>query len=129
MLSGQRGTATTCRFTPPLDYLGVAGGDEFAVLLRARLIVLPGELHRFGGESGQLNEIGVLQGLDVDVSVHGGHYRPLTTGLARTASNNFAVAPQAAFSHAEPVHSCMARFVIFAPPTTMSNAAVDTRAY
>jgi uncharacterized membrane protein YoaK (UPF0700 family) len=64
-------TAQTCGLAPPLEHLDVAGGDEFAVLLQPGLIVFPRELHRFGGECSQLDEIGVLQRLEFDVSVHG----------------------------------------------------------
>src|ERR1700676_3753643 len=70
-LSAQRRTAKTRGFAAPLDHLDVTGSDEAAVLPQSGLIVLPGELHRFGGELSQLNEIGVLQGLDVDVCIHG----------------------------------------------------------
>ena len=69
--SGQRRTAKTFSFASPLEHLSVTGSDEVAVLPQSGLIVLPGELHRFGGELSQFNEIGVLQGLDVDVRIHG----------------------------------------------------------
>src|ERR1700761_4305845 len=68
--STHRRATQTFGSTPPLNHLNIAFGDEGAVLLRSRRIVLVRQLHRFGGESPQLDQIAVPHGFDIDVCVH-----------------------------------------------------------
>ena len=59
------------RLATSLNHFDIARRNEVAEFVHTRLIIFTGQLERFRGELSQLNEVGVLEGLDVDVCVHG----------------------------------------------------------